>query len=283
MAECAVDARRLNWRLTAAGLAYHAHGFSRVRSTQELALAAAAVGVDEGAVFLADVQAEGRGRAGRRWLAPPATAVMFSAVLRPPRALVREGSLALAVGLAVAEGIERAGGPATELKWPNDCLIQGRKVAGVLVEVPDGLTAPAAVVGIGCNVAWRALAPSQRPPGAGTALDLEGPALDFGDVAFQLISSLDRRYRQWREGGFASMAEDWGRRLVWVGRSVEVDVGGLLVKGQLVGVDPEGRLRLRTGTGETLIPAGDLGLGEGGSVRTPSRHSPPGSACQELQ
>ena len=57
MAECAVDARRLNWRLTAAGLAYHAHGFSRVRSTQELALAAAAAGVDEGAVFLADVQA----------------------------------------------------------------------------------------------------------------------------------------------------------------------------------------------------------------------------------
>ncbi|MHB1575805.1 MAG: biotin--[acetyl-CoA-carboxylase] ligase [Candidatus Dormibacteria bacterium] len=269
MAEQRLVGRRLTWRLSAAGLDYQVHCYTRVTSTQDLALRASAAGAPERSLFLADVQEAGRGRQGRSWLAPSGTSVMFSVVWRPPRLDWARSSLSLAAGLAVAEGIEMSGGPRTELKWPNDCLIQGRKVAGILIEAGTGSASKSApvVVGVGCNVAWRGLAASDRPASHATALDLEGSSLGREDVAFCLIASLDRRYRQWCAGGLGSMVEEWWRRSVWVGEQVQVRVGGRLLQGRLLGVDGEGRLRLGADGVETMISVGDLEPGEGGSVR----------------
>lgn len=269
MSEQRLAARRLNWRLSVAGLDYRVHCYSRVTSTQDLALRAASAGAAERCLFLADVQEAGRGRQGRSWAAPAGTSVMFSVIWRPQRAARSRSSLALAAGLAVAEGIELAGGAPTSLKWPNDCLIKGRKVAGILVEggPATGSGPGPVVVGVGCNVAWRGLASSDRPARDGTALDLEGPPLDFEDLALSLIASLDRRYRQWDEGGFEPMVEDWCRRSVWLGEEVQVHLAGRVLRGKFMGVDGEGRLRLDREGVETKISVGELEPAEGASVR----------------
>jgi BirA family biotin operon repressor/biotin-[acetyl-CoA-carboxylase] ligase len=268
-----VSGRRLSWRLSAAGLDYQVHCYSRVTSTQDLAFRAAAAGAGERSLFLADVQEAGRGRHGRSWSAPAGTSVMFSVIWRPRRQDCSRGSLALAAGLAVAEGIELAGGAHTDLKWPNDCLIRGRKVAGILVEggLGRGSEPGPVVVGVGCNAAWRSLASSDRLAGGATALDLEGPPLDRAELAASLIASLDRRYQQWDEQGFESMVGDWCRRAAWMGEEVQVKLAGRVRQGKLLGVDGEGRLRLGQDGIEAVISVGELERADGSSVR-PQRH-----------
>lgn len=260
---------RLRRALTAAGLNYCVHVYSRVGSTQDLALGAAARGAPGGSVFIADVQVAGRGRQGRSWVAPAGTSVMLSVLLRPPSLGWPRSSIALAAGLAVAEGIERAGGPPTALKWPNDCLISGRKVAGVLVETASGSEdgRVAVAVGIGCNLTWRGLAQGDRPGADATAIDLEGRPVQFDDLALSLLACLDARYRQWCDGGFEAVRDDWLRRLVWMGEEVVVRLPDRVVQGRMVGVSADGRLRLSHQGDEILIAAGDLGSGAAGGLR----------------
>ena len=101
----------------------------------------------EGAIVVADHQTAGRGRLGRRWEAPPGTAILCSVLLKPP-ASRNAPELALVAGVAVADTIERALGLAVQLKWPNDVMLRRGKVAGILAEMRDG----AVILGIGLNV-----------------------------------------------------------------------------------------------------------------------------------
>ncbi|MHB1499785.1 MAG: biotin--[acetyl-CoA-carboxylase] ligase [Candidatus Dormibacteria bacterium] len=268
MSESLARRERLRRALAAAGLNYRAQVYSRVSSTQDLALRAAARGAPGGSVFIADVQLAGRGRQGRSWVAPAGTSVMLSVLWRPPSLGWSRSTLALTAGLAVAEGIERAGGPPTALKWPNDCLVSGRKVAGVLVETASGAEeGRAVVVGIGCNLTWRGLAQVERPGVGATAIDLEGRPVEFDDLALSLLVCLDTRYRQWCDGGFEAVMDDWLSRLLWMGEDVVVRLPDLVVQGRMVGVSADGRLRLRHQGDEILIAAGDLESGEAGGLR----------------
>ena len=262
----------LRQELAAAGIPYRVHCQARVGSTQDLVLAAARAGAAEGLVVTADHQTRGRGRAGRSWTASPGTSLMFSLLWRPGGATSEWGTLALTAGLAVAEGIEAAGGPRIELKWPNDCLTAGRKLAGILVESgPAGdppRRLPAAVVGVGCNVAWAGV-----DPGLGkeaTALDLEGSPIPLTALAAAVLASLHRRYQEWRGSGFDPMLAAWTERCAWLGQRVAVNLPAGPVEGRLLGVARDGSLRLGHGGAEILVPAGDVSRSRGPALR-PSR------------
>jgi BirA family biotin operon repressor/biotin-[acetyl-CoA-carboxylase] ligase len=129
--------------------------FASVTSTQTVGRRLAAAGAPEGTVVLADHQAAGRGQRGRRWLAPPGAALLVSCVLRPPLPPSRWPELTLVAAHAVADGVARAAGIGTAVKWPNDVMVGARKLAGVLAEGVVG-PAPFVVVGIGINVGQRA-------------------------------------------------------------------------------------------------------------------------------
>jgi BirA family biotin operon repressor/biotin-[acetyl-CoA-carboxylase] ligase len=132
-------------------------------STNSDALEWAAKGAPEGALVVAEEQRAGRGRWGRSWIAPPNSAILFSLVLRPGGLVSRLDLLTTALGVACAQGIEEATGLSPGLKWPNDVEIEGRKVAGILVETLIGETDEVvAVAGIGINVSW----PKGEIPGA---------------------------------------------------------------------------------------------------------------------
>lgn len=261
----------LRLRVAARGLPYRLRLHSRVVSTQDLVARAARNSTSEGLVVIADEQTAGRGRLGRSWVAPAGTSVMFSVLWRPT---APDPTLALAAGLAVAEGIEAATGLTISLKWPNDCLVGGRKVAGLLVEtvgVPGGPSAGVAV-GVGCNVAWAGIPKAERPGPNATALDLEGWDGMPAKLLLELLERLEARYRQWLATGFEGLLDHWVQRLSWMGREVELHLPDRVVQGRLLGVRTDGRLQLEVGDQVMLVAAGDLGGSGGGSLRLRDWH-----------
>jgi BirA family transcriptional regulator, biotin operon repressor / biotin---[acetyl-CoA-carboxylase] ligase len=148
----------------------------------------------EGAVVVADEQTEGRGRLGRRWLAPAGTSLLCSILLRPQVDPARLPELSLVAGRACAEAITEITGLETKVKFPNDVLVHGRKVAGILAEASEGRV----VLGVGVNIAQK---PGQFPAEArtpATSLTLEtGRAVDRGDLLVALLDHLEQRYAEW--------------------------------------------------------------------------------------
>jgi BirA family biotin operon repressor/biotin-[acetyl-CoA-carboxylase] ligase len=148
----------------------------------------------EGAVVATDEQTEGRGRLGRRWEAPAGSSVMFSLLLRPPVETARWPELTVVAGRAVADAISDVTGLETSVKHPNDVLVEGRKVAGVLAEATEGRV----VLGIGVNVSQTAgelPTDARMPP---TSLDLEtGSAVDRTALFVQILYRLEIQYDSW--------------------------------------------------------------------------------------
>jgi BirA family transcriptional regulator, biotin operon repressor / biotin---[acetyl-CoA-carboxylase] ligase len=162
----------------------------RTASTQRL------LGPDdpEGAVAVADEQTEGRGRLGRQWLAPAGTSLLVSVLLRPEVEPARLPELSLIAGRACAEALAETAGVETEVKFPNDVLVQGRKVAGILAEASEGRV----VLGIGVNVSQGAGELPAEPRTPATSLLLEtGREVDRAELLVALLDRLERRYDEW--------------------------------------------------------------------------------------
>jgi BirA family biotin operon repressor/biotin-[acetyl-CoA-carboxylase] ligase len=227
--------------------------FRSVDSTQTLARAWADAGAPEGAVVVADHQSAGRGQHGRRWTAPPGTALLFSAVLRPRFPVARWPEIPLAAGCAVAETLEALGGGAVTLKWPNDVLVGETKLAGILAEGVAGAP-PLVVLGVGVNVSQReADWPADLAGRARSLLEL-GVSVDRATLLGALLERVDRWYGVLADAGFAPVRAAWRRR------------GAL-----------GGRIRLADGEGtaEDLGPAGELLVRRDDGRRT-SLVAPPG-------
>jgi len=214
--------------------------YSETDSTNERARELAAAGTPHGTLVTASEQSAGRGRQGRRWTAPRGRALLCSLVIRDPPRL-----LPLAAGVAVAE----VAGPNARVKWPNDVLVDGLKVAGILVEgrPQEGW----AVLGIGLNVALREEDfPAELAGRAGT-LGLEPDAVE--PTLDRLLESLDR----WLPAAPDAVLEAVRGRDALLDRPVRW-AGG---EGRGAGIDSEGRLLVATGDGQIALDAGEVHLG----------------------
>ena len=251
MTQSIVDAAALRAALVGPGRLWSA--ISRVPSTgstnADLA-AAARAGEASGAVLVAEHQSAGRGRFARRWEAPPGMSVAISLLLRPDAVSSERWLwLPLITGVAVAEALGTLGVRA-EVKWPNDVLVEGRKLCGILSErVGD-----AAVIGIGINTTLDA---SQLPVPTATSLRLEGCAASATQVVAEVLAAFESAYRRWASS--ADLTRWYGERCATVGRDVRVlESEASAVQGTAIGVDGFGRLRVRTPTGERTFAAGDV-------------------------
>ena len=204
----------------------------------------------EGAVAVCDEQTAGRGRLGRRWEAPPRSSVLCSIVLHPPpeRHLPE---LTLVGALAAAEAIEGATGLAAQIKWPNDVMLNRRKVAGVLGDLRDG----SVVLGIGINVnqTREQLLAGARTP-AGSLWTVTGTAYDRAALLGSLLFRLERAYDGWRHGGLADLFVEIGPRDFLRGRQVSVDG----TNGVAVGILRDGRLEIDAGGRHVLVESGEV-------------------------
>ena len=205
----------------------------------------------EGAVATADHQRAGRGRQGRRWDDEPGSSLLVSVVLRPP-AGAAAAQLSLVCALSVAETVEHAAALEALVKWPNDVLVEGRKIAGILLEGRDG----AVVCGIGINVnQLEGTLPAHARTPAASLRTLTGREHDRALVLVQLLARLESNYDAWRASGVAPLLPELDRRDAL--RSREVTVGA--VTGIADGFAPDGRLRVRDADGaETLFSSGEV-------------------------
>ena len=204
----------------------------------------------EGAVAVCEEQTGGRGRMGRVWSAPAGSSILVSVLLRPPAAR-RAAELSLVAGVATAIAVERATALAAQVKWPNDVMLDRRKVAGILAELRDG----AVVLGIGLNVGQGPdeLPADTRAP-AGSLRSVTGRTLERGPILVELLLELEQRYDAWRDGGLDAVYEDLGARDFLRGRRVTVDgVDGVAQK-----ITREGLLEVSTASGPLLVESGEV-------------------------
>lgn len=203
----------------------------------------------------ADHQTAGRGRRGRRWHSPPGCGLYLSWIARPRFDQSLGPALPLMAAAAVAEAVVALGAPSPTLKWPNDVLLDGRKLAGILCEARGTPAAWTAVVGIGLNV--------RRPPD-GWPPDVPGIALDERVRGLSspraLVEPLVGRLEYWlsavERSGLAPVLEAWHRHAPPAGARMRQ--GG--VEGAFAGLAPDGALRLRTAEGIATIHAGEVEL-----------------------
>jgi BirA family biotin operon repressor/biotin-[acetyl-CoA-carboxylase] ligase len=228
---------------------------SETGSTNADLLAQAQAGAAEGLVLVAETQTAGRGRLGRSWSSPPRAALAFSVLLRPV-AVTPAGRawLPLLTGIAVAAALRAEAAVTATLKWPNDVLVDGRKIAGILAEAHGD----AIVAGVGLNVT---LTGAELPVPAATSLLLENAAcLDRERLLAAMLTELASRYTAWTaDPDPAGLRAEYLRWCVTVGREVRVELPGRTeLTGTATDVDETGRLAVQTGPDTTLVGAGDV-------------------------
>lgn len=207
-------------------------------STNDDALLAARSGAPHGSVFLADEQRAGRGRRGHTWLAAPGESLLFSVLLRPKLELAQVSALTLAVGLALRDAVLPLIDKAPEIKWPNDLLVNGKKLAGVLVESQlQGDQLQAVVVGVGLNVATREL--PEEIAATATSLALLGAArLEREALLFELLDAIAARLGAYQTAGISGILAELNAADALRGKRVRVE--GATGVGR--GLDDQGRL-----------------------------------------
>lgn len=230
---------------------------AEVTSTNDEAKRLAAKGAPEGTVVIAERQTAGRGRRGRAWASVPGN-LFLSIVLRPRIPPAAAPPLAPAIGLAVALAIEDVAPMASELKWPNDVRVGGRKVAGVLTEsMVAGTTLSAVVAGIGLNVG------AELPPElAEIATTLSREAVRNvrkSEVETALLARIEDVYGRFLAGGFAAVHAEWSERDALLGQPVKIDAADGTVAGEGAGIADDGAYLVRVGSGETVrVTSGEV-------------------------
>ncbi|HEY1372967.1 MAG TPA: biotin--[acetyl-CoA-carboxylase] ligase [Candidatus Binatia bacterium] len=248
-------------QLSSGRLGKFIHYFAELDSTNRVAYKLAAEGAAEGDVVLAETQTHGKGRLGRSWFSPPGLNLYLSVILRPKFSPSDAPQLTLVSAVALADTVQRFLGSPPAIKWPNDILVGGKKLAGILTESSvDSQRLHFVVVGIGVNLNMPAgMLPEDIRRTATSLLILTSNMVDRTAFARELIRNLDRCYGELEQRGFPAMAARWESFFELKGRRVKVEMGDRVVLGIARGIDRDGALVLeKQGGAIERIIAGDV-------------------------
>jgi BirA family biotin operon repressor/biotin-[acetyl-CoA-carboxylase] ligase len=226
---------RESWQFDTAHVGRRVLVYDRVESTNTLGAALGADPDADGLVLVAGEQTAGRGQYGRVWLSRPGTSLLMSVVLRPPAELRRPVTLTAWAAVAVAEAVFALTGAQARIKWPNDLLVAGKKVCGILIEQSGTPGASATVAGIGLNLTQTAeeFARAGLPDATSLGI-LSGKQIDPRAAAEVVIRKLDDEYARLFAGERVAVEADWKWRVGLLGRHVEIELlGGDTVAGRL--------------------------------------------------
>ena len=240
--------------------------YEKISSTQLVAGELAAAGVDEGTIIVAESQTGGRGRIGRSWASPPG-GIYLSIILRPAIKPSEALRFPLIAGVAVAQAIKQLTGLKPCLKWPNDIIIEGRKVGGILTEMSSEMDRiNYIIIGIGINANTESFPDGIR--GIATSLRAEcGKEVSRVKLVQGILTQLESLYQVFQVSGFETIREKWKAHSNTIGSWVSVRGERDQVEGEAIDIDEDGALILRkaNGTLERII-AGDVlvSLNQGG-------------------
>ena len=225
-----------------------------IPSTNDEARRLAIEGAPHGTVVHADEQSSARGRLSRTWFSPPGN-LYISIVLRTGQLPSRTAELSFVTALAVADTVDSLL-PRTiraTLKWPNDVLVDGAKIAGILLEQVDDAT----IIGVGLNVLH---APTDIAYKA-TAIVASGGTASVDQVKDILLERLAHHLEVWSQDGFGPVRDQWLERSFPIGAAIRANSAGESIAGAFAGMDADGALLLDTPSGRRRIVAGDIAIG----------------------
>jgi BirA family biotin operon repressor/biotin-[acetyl-CoA-carboxylase] ligase len=237
--------------------------FHETTSTNDVVEKLASDGVKEGVVVFAESQTKGRGRLGRKWISPARKGLWFSVLLRPNLRPQEATQLTIVAATALARAIRSETGLAPEIKWPNDILLAGRKVAGILTELSAELDHVKFIilgVGVDVNLTASEFPADLRKQATSIRLEL-GQAINRAALATTILQELDRDYARISMGQFEAVADEWEGLCSTLGRNVSIRVGERTIQGRAESLDSDGALLLRTQHGRLeRIIGGDVTL-----------------------
>jgi BirA family biotin operon repressor/biotin-[acetyl-CoA-carboxylase] ligase len=239
------------------------HVFQETTSTSDLIERMARDGVREGVAVFAESQSRGRGRLGRAWLSTKGKGLWFSVLLRPAIRPLEATRLTVTSATALSRAIQSVTGLVVGIKWPNDLLIQGRKVGGILTEMSAELDRVRHIVlGIGIDVNQEAADFPVEIRRVATSLrqELKRP-VSRAELATAVLRELDADYGRMIGGRFPEVVEEWERQCVTLGRDVSIRAGDRETRGRAEALDESGALLLRTEHGRLeRVVGGDVTL-----------------------
>jgi BirA family transcriptional regulator, biotin operon repressor / biotin---[acetyl-CoA-carboxylase] ligase len=237
--------------------------FQETTSTNDIIEKLARDGVKEGAVVFAESQTKGRGRLGRKWMSPAGKGLWFSVLLRPDLRPQQATQLTVAAATALVRAVESETGLKAGIKWPNDLLVRGKKIAGILTELNAELDRVKYIVlGIGVDVNQTANEFPADLRKIATSLKAEADApVSRPELAVAILRELDHDYARVCSGRFAAVADEWESYCTTIGQRVAIRIGDRQVSGRAESLGEDGALILRTDHGhlETII-GGDVTL-----------------------
>lgn len=234
--------------------------FREVTSTNDIGKGLATEGANEGMIISSETQTGGRGRRGREWISPRG-GLWFSIILRPKVHAEHAGELSLLASVAVAKAIRRLYSLKTDVKWPNDVLLGGKKVCGILAESEiRGQRIDFAVLGIGVNADFevQALPVHLRSPTTTLRHQLKGE-VQREVLLSELLKEIEFHYHMFEKQKFDVILEDWRRLASFLGSDIGVQTDGEIVHGVAVDIDNDGALVIRLKGGTTRsITSGNI-------------------------
>jgi BirA family biotin operon repressor/biotin-[acetyl-CoA-carboxylase] ligase len=237
--------------------------FEETTSTNDVVEKLARDGVKEGAVVFAESQTKGRGRLGRKWMSPTHKGLWFSILLRPGLHPQETTQLTVASATALRRAIKTVTGLAAEIKWPNDLLIGGKKVVGILTEMSAEVDRVRHVIlGIGVDVNQDAEEFPMELRKIATSLKIEaGGEISRAELATEILRELDVDYARICSGHFSELADEWEAGCATIGKKVSVQMGVRLIRGCAESLDDDGALLVRTEHGHLeRVIGGDVTL-----------------------
>ncbi len=232
--------------------------YEETGSTNDVATKLAAQGMPEGTVIFAESQSKGRGRLGRSWISPKGKSILTSVIFRPKLLPSQASQITLMSAVAVAKAIEKQTGLSPQIKWPNDVLIEGKKVSGILTEMQaETDQIRFLVVGIGINVT----VPEESLPENAASIHYKGAGgtVTRISLAQELLRQLEAGYDLIHEGEWENIHQQWQERSILTGKHVNVRCMERQIEGTVTGLDPDGSLLIRLDHGLTeRVVAGDV-------------------------
>ena len=220
--------------------------------------------LQSGESCLAECQTAGRGRRGKPWVSPFGCQLILSMYWRLEQGMAAAMGLSLAVGVAVVQALESLGYPGVELKWPNDLYYQGRKLAGILVEMSGSAGASCnLVIGVGLNLAMPAREGERIDQAWSELRHIQPELVDRNLLAARMLGHLQQAMLTFEQQGLSHFVDDWNRLDHFAGRPVRLLMGEQEIRGIARGIDDRGALRLETSEGIKFYLGGEISLRRG--------------------
>lgn len=257
-----VNAFAIRHYLSSKVLGQKIHSYQSLRSTNTTAWQLSEQGAPEGSVFVADRQTAGRGRLGRSWHSPPRVGLWFSLALRPEVAPAQAPGLSLLTALALAQTIRSHCRVEAKIKWPNDCQIVGKKVAGILTELSSELDrVNFVIVGVGLNVNQAKSDFPRALRSKATSLAIETrQKWRRAEILALFLKEFEHSYLQFKKSGIGSFIGEIEQRMTLLGQKVKLAAGKEIVTGKVAGLAEDGALLLETKSGSYRAVSGEVSV-----------------------